>query len=143
MNTDSAADWVRNSVGMTARPIKPDARRRGQGNHGQDHGDDARFLDLVGVADGHEADEHLGHAEVAEAPGQAAHDGDDAVGAGRAEHRLVALDELVARLIEQRRGDLGAREEAGDAAGRRRCFRAGRRDEPMNTVASAKNMSMP
>ena len=23
MNTDSAADWVRNSVGMTARPIRP------------------------------------------------------------------------------------------------------------------------
>ena len=66
------------------------------------------------MANGHEADEHLGHAEVAETPCQAAHDGDDAVGAGRTEHGLVALDELVARLIEQGRGNLGAGEEAGN-----------------------------
>lgn len=42
------------------------------------HGDAARVLDFISVLDGHETHQNVGHAEVAETPGQARNQGDKA-----------------------------------------------------------------
>ena len=92
-----------------------DAHAARQRDHAPRGGDDAGFLDFLGTADGQEPHEHLRHAEVAQAPREHGDDGDDAVVGGRAEHGLSGLDDLLAGVVEDRRGHMRAVEESRNA----------------------------
>ena len=78
------------------------------------HRDTAGTLELVLVADRHEAQQNLRHTEVAQTPCHHRGDGQQTVGQRLAEHRKPLLDELYAGRVNRRVGKTEELEEAGD-----------------------------
>ena len=72
----SSCEGLRSSRPALPESCAPAGQRRGPGI---DRGDPAGGFDLALIADRHEAQQDMGHAEVAKAPGEGGDDGDEAV----------------------------------------------------------------